>query len=238
MSLSDLHIPVFPMESTLKPRVLGELEKKDSTLQGFTWHTFLLEGAALIGTPEAMDNAYGRSSLYRIQELVIRPYLRGGALRFFNKDCYTSPKRFRNEWLIHSALYRAGFPTTKPMGYGYRSVGMGLYKGLYFSERAQAMPWPSNWILDKDEINGLVKNLLTLCKWGIWSPDLNATNILKDPSLGILFMDWDLARVSTLKPQYLLDRYKNRLLRSLEKLEAPSGIRSIINNISWTDPHD
>ncbi|MFM1773750.1 MAG: hypothetical protein RL124_522, partial [Acidobacteriota bacterium] len=64
------------------------------------------------------------------------------------------------------------------------------------------------------------------------------TNILKDPSLGILFMDWDLARVSTLKPQYLLDRYKNRLLRSLEKLEAPSGIRSIINNISWTDPHD
>ncbi len=238
MSLSGLPPHVFSKDLTLNHRVLGELGKKDLTLQGFTWQTFILGGSSLIGTPLAMNNTYGRTTLYRINEVIIRPYQRGGVLRLFNRDLYISPKRFHNEWLIHSALYRAGFPTTKPIGYAYRHVGMGLYKGLYFSERAKAIPWPSSWILDNTETNALVKNLLTLCKYGIWSPDLNATNILKDPSSEIIFMDWDLARITTFKPKYLLNRYKSRLLRSLKKLDAPLAIQSIIKDISWMEPCD
>lgn len=238
MSLSSLYPPSPTGEPTLKSRVLGELTKREDTLQGFHWKIFLLKDASLVGDPVPMHNAYGRSALFRANEVVIRPYRRGGSLRFINKDCYLSPKRFHNEWLIHSRLYREGFPTTKPLGYAYRSIGFGLYKGLYFSESAPAKPWPSSWALNKDEASGLVNGLLSLCKRGIWSPDLNASNILKDPLMGILFIDWDMAEVSALKPQHLLDRYKSRLLRSLEKLGAPSEIQSIIRDISWMNTYD
>lgn len=230
--------PLELFEKTIsEPRFLEELEQREISFRGFNWQTFILKGASFDGTLLPMDNLYGRSHLYQINKLVIRPYSRGGVLQFINKDSYLSVQRFHNEWLIHSHLYRKGFPTTKPMGYAYRPQKLGFYQGLYFSESVGAKPWPTSWSLNQGEANNLVMNILTLCKWGIWSPDLNATNILKDPSAGILFIDWDRARVSAVKPEDLLASYKRRLLRSLEKLHAPLEIRSIISNITWMDPY-
>ncbi len=69
----------------------------------------------------------------------------------------------------------------------------------------------------------------SLCEWGLWSPDLNATNVLLPSQGGALFLDWDRARFeppsADLRPRYLA-----RLERSLRKLDAPAGTLDVIGS--------
>ena len=60
----------------------------------------------------------------------------------------------------------------------------------------------------------------SLCDWGLWSPDLNATNVILPPSGGALLLDWDRARFEHAGHD-LWSRYRARLERSLRKLGAP-----------------
>jgi hypothetical protein len=61
--------------------------------------------------------------------------------------------------------------------------------------------------------------LEALAAWGLYAPDLNATNFLVDPRGGVLALDWD--RAVWVPGVPLLDRYRRRLVRSLAKLGAP-----------------
>lgn len=181
-----------------------------------------LPGLALDGEGTALGEAFGRGGVYRVGDVVIRPYRRGGLMRRLNERTYPSPARFAREFLVHQALWIAGFPTVEPLGYAFRRRGLGV-EGLYFTRFAQSEPWPRRWEIGA--LPDLRQAIAALCAWGLHSPDLNATNVMVTPRGEALLLDWDRAAWS---PGPLLVRYQARLLRSLAKLQAPPELRADI----------
>ena len=151
--------------------------------------------------------------------VVLRPYRRGGLVRHVNSAIYWSPARFQREFQVHRALWAAGLPTVEPLGWACRRRLWG-WEGVYLSRFAYAAPWPRAW--DRAVPAQLRVLLDALCAWGLYAPDLNATNVLVDPSGAILTLDWD--RAWWTPEAGLMQRYRERLIRSLRKLGAPSAI--------------
>jgi hypothetical protein len=147
-----------------------------------------------------MEGVLGRGGLIQAGGYVFRPYRRGGLIRFFNKGIYPSASRFRDEYNTHAALWGAGLPTVEPVGYAYRKRLWGA-EGVFITRKADAVPWPKVWgssdYLGNDS-HGHTRQIAILIKaisaWGLWSPDMNATNFLLGSDGRILALDWDRAR--------------------------------------------
>lgn len=172
--------------------------------------------------PEGMGGAYGRGGVARLGDWVVRPYRRGGLVRHLNKSVYLGAERFVREFEVHAALWAAGFPTVEPLGFARRRHGLG-WQGLYFTRHAEATPWPRNWEAGARRLAEIVALLQALCDWGVWAPDLNATNLLMDAGGAPLALDWDRARWEP-GASDLGRRYAHRLLRSLRRLRAPAPV--------------
>lgn len=183
-----------------------------------------LEAAADLPFGEAADlaGAFGRGGVRRLGEVVVRPYRRGGLVAKVNAKVYGSPERFRRELAVHRALWEAGFPTVEPLGLAWRRAGWGV-EGLYLTRAAEARPWPGDW--GAPVLEDLLKALGALSDWGLFAPDLNATNVLWGPS-GLVLLDWDRAAFTggDLRP-----RYRARLVRSLAKLGAPDAVQAALD---------
>jgi len=142
-------------------------------------------------------------------------------LRHVNARIYASPRRFRDEYVVHQALWTAGFPTVEPLGYGYRRRLWGV-EGVFLTRLAEARPWPSCWHESARVLPQLHQLLDALAAWGLHAPDLNATNVLMGSDGRVLALDWDRAR--WISGSDLKERYRRRLLRSLQKLQAPDAV--------------
>ena len=160
--------------------------------------------------------------MLRAGTVVLRPYRRGGLVRHLNDRIYWGRQRFQGELLVHRALWAAGLPTVEPLGWAFRPRLWGC-EGVFLSRLGEGVPWPRAW--DRREVLPQLRTLLeALCGWGLYAPDLNATNVLVAPSGAILTLDWDRARW---RPgDGLMARYRERLVRSLAKLGAPREIIS------------
>ena len=169
--------------------------------------------------------AFGRGGVLRAGDVVLRPYRRGGLVRHLNARVYLGPARFRRELAIHRALWAAGLPTVEPLGWACRCRLWG-WEGVYLTRWAEAVPWPGAWERSGEVLPRLRTLLEALCAWGLLAPDLNATNILVQPSGGILALDWDRARWAP--GPGLMARYRERLGRSLRKLGAPPEVASAV----------
>lgn len=165
-----------------------------------------------------MAEAFGRGGVVRRGEVVIRPYRRGGMVRFFSRRTYGSSARFRAEAEMHRRLWEAGLPTVRPLGCAWRRRGLGV-EGLYFTRWSEARPWPRTF--DPQAAPQVRRVLRALADWGCWVPDLNATNLLIEGSGRVLALDFDRARFGK---GDLMRAYRDRLLRSLRKLSAPEAI--------------
>lgn len=165
--------------------------------------------------------AFGRGGVRRIGEMVLRPYRRGGLVRHLNERIYLSPARFARELAVHRALWLAGFPTVEPLGYGFRSKGWGV-EGVYLTRYAPATAWPQRWSSHADVVPLVAQLLKALVRWGLFAPDLNATNFLVTDDGRVLALDWD--RAGWGRREDLLPRYQERLERSLRKLGAPEAV--------------
>ncbi|MBS1766386.1 MAG: hypothetical protein JST05_03150 [Acidobacteria bacterium] len=185
------------------------------------WTLEAAEGLALEG--ETRGLAFGRGGVRRLGELVLRPYRRGGLVAKVNARIYASPARFRRELAVHRTLWEAGFPTVEPMGLAWRKAGLGV-EGLYCTRFAGASPWPSDW--SAPLMGELVKAFRALSAWGLFAPDLNATNVMWGAQ-GLILLDWDRA---AWRGGALLPRYRARLMRSLEKLGAPEALRTALED--------
>lgn len=184
------------------------------------WRLEAAPGLAL-GEAEGMGPAFGRGGVLRAGPVVLRPYRRGGLVRHLNERIYASPGRFRQEFLAHRALWAAGVPTVEPLGWACRRRGWG-WEGVYLTRWAEGVPWPRAWERSPEVLPALGTLLAALCAWGLHCPDLNATNILVQPSGAILALDWDRARWAP--DDGLMAAYRERLARSLAKLGAPPGV--------------
>ncbi len=168
------------------------------------------------------EGALGRGGILRSGDTVIRPYRRGGLVRLVSQRSYPSPRRFVRELEIHRALWATGFPTVLPLGWGKRRVGL-AWEGLCLTRREEGVPWPQDWGGGRSLLPALAEAIRALSAWGLWAPDLNATNVLVTPA-GIRLLDWDRA---AFVPGAGLERlYRRRLARSLAKLEAPPDLRA------------
>lgn len=193
------------------------------------WQVVAPESFRLEGVPELLSGAFGRGGVFRVGSVVVRPYRRGGLLGRVVQSRYAGPGRFEQEWTIHRALWEAGFPTVCPLGYAWRPCAPWGVEGLYFTEAANGRSWPSGWAGGEATLHQLWMRIQDLCAWGVWAPDVNATNVLVEEGGEILLLDWDRARWDS-SPD-LSGRYKDRLHRSLLKLHASPSLISLLESL-------
>lgn len=204
---------------TLAP--LGCREGQTLPGLGGGWRVCTPGGEVPEGEANSLGGAYGRGGILRAGGTVLRPYRRGGLLRFLNQRTYRTSLRFAAEYAIHRTLWEAGFPTVEPLGYAWRPFGWGV-EGVFLTRLAEGDPWPRRWDLSDRVLPNLDRALDALCAWGLWAPDLNATNIFLPSAEGILLIDWDRARFAPSTD--LRPRYEARLARSLHKLGGPPDV--------------
>ncbi|MBP1625803.1 MAG: 3-deoxy-D-manno-octulosonic acid kinase [Holophagaceae bacterium] len=215
-------VPALPSIWPYDPRCpLAPLETSTVTLPGLG-RGWRLEAVGGLQVPEEtadLPAAFGRGGVIRAGDLVLRPYRRGGLLRFINDRTYASADRFLQELEVHRALWEAGFPTVEPLGIAHRRKGLGV-EGVLLTRYVESRPWPRCW-----DAPGVIPALRlaidALVSWRLWSPDLNATNVMLGNE-GILLLDWDKAQ--WFEATDLRERYRERLIRSLRKLGAPEAL--------------
>ena len=110
---------------------------------GGGWTLRRRAGVLLEGTPIPLTGVFGRGGLVRVGDVVLRPYRRGGMVRYLNRSTYSGIQRFQQEFGVHARLYEDGFPTVEPLGYGFRRKGLG-WQGVFFTRWLEAVPWPSD----------------------------------------------------------------------------------------------
>ena len=211
--------PHWPYEPAPPLRPLGCRLNLELPGLGGGWRVCTPGGVVPTGDPLPLAGAFGRGGLLRVGDMVLRPYRRGGFLRHFNHRTYHSHLRFAAEHAVHRGLWDSGFPTVEPLGYAWRPTGLGV-EGVLITRFTEAEAWPRRWDLSAERSEAIRQAIGSLCEWGLWTPDLNATNVLFPPGGGALFLDWDRARFEPPGARLWL-RYRARLERSLAKLGAP-----------------
>jgi RIO-like serine/threonine protein kinase len=174
-----------------------------------------------------MSGVFGRGGLVQAGGCVLRPYRRGGFVRRFSRATYLSPARFKREYDVHARLWAAGLPTVEPMGYAYRRRRLG-FEGVFLTRKTEGLPWPKAWggECDTSLAETVVDLIKSISAWGLWAPDLNATNFLLTPDGRIIALDWDRARWTA--KRCLLESHLKRLERSLLKLDAPPPLLAAV----------
>lgn len=215
----------WPYEPGQPLRPLGCRTNLDLPGLGGGWRVCTPGGQRISGDAVPLEGAFGRGGILRVGDLVMRPYRRGGLLRHLNDRTYRTHLRFAAEHAVHRGLWEAGFPTVEPLGYAWRPKGLGV-EGVLFTRLAEGEAWPRRWDLSSERAADIRLAIEALCEWGLWSPDLNATNILLPPAGGALVLDWDRAQFEP-EGTDLAARYRRRLERSLRKLGAPAEALAI-----------
>jgi 3-deoxy-D-manno-octulosonic acid kinase len=221
----------WPFAARAPLALSSSAQREISGLPG-VWNTRIVEGYELTGEPTGLTGAFGRGGVFRLGDVVVRPYRRGGLLGRVVRRHYLSSGRFEAEWAVHRELWEAGFPTVKPLGYAWRRSHCGV-QGAYFTAYQEgSVPWPNAWDRSSEVLPRLGDLLECLCEHGYWAPDLNATNVLLVPGGGILLLDWDRTRRrwnQKTDPEQdcryaLFNLYIERLSRSLKKRNAPESV--------------
>lgn len=222
--------PRWPYEPGTPLHPLGCRLNLDLPGLGGGWRVCTPGGIIPTGDPVPLSGVFGRGGILRAGDMVLRPYRRGGFLRHLNERTYRSHLRFAAEHAVHRGLWEAGFPTVEPLGYAWRPSSFGV-EGVLITRMAEGDAWPRRWDLSAERTEAIRLAIGSLCDWGLWSPDLNATNVMLPPGGGALFLDWDRARFEPQTEQgstELRARYRARLERSLRKLGAPPEAFGII----------
>jgi hypothetical protein len=196
---------------------------------GGGWRVCTPGGIVPNGEPVPLSGVFGRGGILRVGDMVLRPYRRGGFLRHFNERTYRTHLRFAAEHAVHRGLWEAGFPTVEPLGYAWRPCGLGV-EGVLITRMAEGESWPLRWDLSTARSAAIRGAIDSLCEWGLWSPDLNATNVILPTPGGALFLDWDRARFVPSSAE-LWPRYRARMERSLHKLGAPPEAFAVIGSV-------
>ncbi|WP_291271302.1 lipopolysaccharide kinase InaA family protein [Geothrix sp.] len=218
----------WPYEPGSPLRPLGCRINLELPSLGGGWRVCTPGGVAPVGEAVPLEGAFGRGGIVRVGDMVMRPYRRGGLLRHLNERTYRSHLRFAAEHAVHRGLWEAGFPTVEPLGYAWRPTRFGV-EGVLFTRMAEGETWPRRWDLGTARAGELRQAIACLCEWGLWAPDLNATNVMLPEAGGVLLLDWDRARFEP-EGADLWPRYRARLERSLRKLGAPAEAFAIIGS--------
>lgn len=185
-----------------------------------------------------------RPAAHETQRWVVRPYLRGGLIGWFNTDLHLAVGRPR-PWIeaqAIGALATAGVPTVEVIaGLVYPAARRRWFGGaLYRAELVtRYVPDPreladllfgADHLTDASERQALLLRAGSTCRAiaeaGVWHRDLNARNLLglHHEAEVLRVLDLDRAVVGV-HANTAVTRMTSRLARSLRKFETASGLR-------------
>ena len=105
-------VPALPADWPFEPGLhllpLGCRVNLDLPGLGGGWRVCTPGGIAPVGEPIPLSNAFGRGGIFRVGDMVLRPYRRGGLLRHVNERTYRTHLRFAAEHAVHRGLWEAG----------------------------------------------------------------------------------------------------------------------------------
>ena len=169
----------------------------------------------------------GGARIVLAHHVVVRPYRRGGLPAWLLRDTYFgwNPRPFR-ELCVTAALRERGAPVVEVYGAAVVWRFPACYRGWlatrYVDGARTFWEWvsaaPSAIASHGQVFADIGKAIRRLHECGARHPDLNANNILVSPAAGVLFIDFDRARLAANHgdaPARDLDR----LWRSLRKLD-------------------
>ena len=169
--------------------------------------------------------------LWQDKHIVIRPMLRGGAMRWLGSNYIkkTIPRVFR-EFKLHKILYDNQFPTVEPIAAVVNNHIFFQHQWLLTVFETQSTPLHQFLELDMKLEHKLEQLIIQMDHQKLMHPDLNLSNILvSNENKNLLIIDWDKAELGTNEPHYT--GHIKRLLRSANKLNRPDMIE-LLNRIS------
>ncbi len=183
-----------------------------------------LSGRGPIASLPAAESDNGR--------MLVRQYLRGGLLRFINRDIYAGKARPFKELFLARAARNKGIPTPDMLAAVSVRVAPGLYRCYLMSQELVQCRDCAFWLksqagADQKGFRALKQDLLIRCAavirhmhdCGLYHADLNIKNILVDTQEpeSLYVIDWDKSRLDD--PLSIKKRRANvlRFCRSLVK---------------------
>ena len=182
------------------------------------WTLEALPGLDLGGPPEGLEGAFGRGGVFRCGGRGAAPLPPGGPGALRQRAALPAgPGGSGGSSRCTAPSGTRGCPPWSP--WAGPTAAAGGCEGVYLT-RFEGGPLAPR--LEPGALPQVRALLAALCAWGLYAPDLNATNFLVRPDGQVLALDWDRARWVAGAP--LLARYRARLARSLVKLGAPREI--------------
>ncbi|MCL4693235.1 MAG: hypothetical protein KJ060_12085 [Candidatus Hydrogenedentes bacterium] len=144
----------------------------------------------------------GRGAVYRFPLAngagILRPYRRGGAVRFILKESYLFVNRPRREWTVHGYLFDAGFPVPEPLGVVWERRGP-VYRGAFATLWMEATDLLAFCAEYPTEAPAMCRKagevILRMHELGVVHADLQVKNILIRKDNGnVVLIDFDNAR--------------------------------------------
>ena len=167
------------------------------------------------------------------QRMIIRKYLRGGLVRFFNRDLYLGHMRPFRELAVAAEAASRGIPTADILAaVSIRAAGP-LYRSYLVSQQLQACLDLPSYLQERHRIAGpsfrreksdliarTAAAVRSMHARGVYHGDLNLKNMLIDTEdrTTVFIIDWDKSRIKrSLSPE---EQSANvvRLCRSMAKL--------------------
>lgn len=165
--------------------------------------------------------------------LVLRHFYRGGFMSRFNRDRYIFSSldntRAFKEFSILERLYKAGLPVPEPAGARVIKTGKGYTADLITRRipRAQDLLQILQLPASNELLRSIAETIAKLHKFGVLHPDLNIQNILVDQSGKVWVIDFDQAKITSLKK-----RHRYRMIERLERSFIKEHVR---HGIIWTE---
>jgi RIO-like serine/threonine protein kinase len=156
--------------------------------------------------------------------LACRKYIHGGLLRGITRDSYVSEKRAAAELEIMMYLEEKGFPVVSPCGYiveKKRHCIKSLHFLTFFAENDGDLLALLKSAHRKERlraIKNLARLLFEMGRLGVFHPDLHLQNVLVTRTTGLLFLDFDRARLKVVTKKDFEQMFW-RLNRFAEKKE-------------------
>jgi tRNA A-37 threonylcarbamoyl transferase component Bud32 len=194
-----------------------------------SWLAPLLRAAphALAGyTTRPLAGGRGGACIVPAHQVVVRPYRRGGLPARLLRDTYfgCNPRPFR-ELCVTATLQQRGAPVVEVYGAAVVWRIPACYRGWLATRYVDGARTFWEWLsaapsatASRQIFGEIGRAVRRLHDCGARHPDLNANNILVSPAAGVLFIDFDRARLAAGNgdaPARDLDR----LWRSLRKLD-------------------
>ena len=179
----------------------------------------------------------GRGVVYhlpagRLGQAVLRPYRRGGLVRHLVERRYFWGDRAFDELTLTERLRRLELPVPEPLAAVQRDLSPGYRAALVTRRIPGVRPLPAllgEGSRDAEELMAAAgRTVGRLHREGAWHADLNAFNLLADPTGGpVHVVDFDRGRfLEGAVTGFFARSNRKRLRKSLEKLELDAALEA------------